>query len=269
MGARREGDGAAAAPPLRAPDVEFVDGSGRTVEGTGSSTGDVLEVRSVGPRWLRPRAHTSSRTRLRFAIAIAVLITGVAVLVQRPDGRGADTAGAPSRSTAAKAPPQAADASTSSDFAAVLALAHHRGRLTDYVRQDSPAGSCAPVRVGYSPVGAIVRTATRYVPTLVVIDSSRTLDQFTGLCAVAVRASVARAAVLTISVSAPPARPPRGATSARIETGIITSGQVTTKYVSVVTTTGRQVVVGDTGPSAAAVPIRDLLTLAQAPALAW
>jgi hypothetical protein len=153
-------------------------------------------------------------------------------------------------------------------MATIRALAGERVELTDYVRQTSAPGACAPVRVGRSPARRIGRDIEMILPGYAERDSGRTLDEFTGLCSIVVRATRG-AAALTVMVSTPAAQSPAADPYTKIETGIESESGATTKYVRATTTAGWTVLIGATGRSADLPGVAELVRLAQEPGLTW
>jgi hypothetical protein len=151
--------------------------------------------------------------------------------------------------------------------AAVQALANQPGRLRSYVRQASPPGGCAPVPIGRSPARSVATTVHAAFPGYAFEDAGETLDQFTGLCSLDVRASHGDA-VLVVTVASPTAHERRFAYT-RLETGIETDGAVTTKYAIAVNGAGWTVLIGATGSNAALPRAADLIRIAQEPSLTW
>jgi hypothetical protein len=150
---------------------------------------------------------------------------------------------------------------------AIRQLANQRGPLASYVRQASTAKGCALVAPGSSPGRAISAAIRSAFPGFTVKDTARTLDQFTGLCSIEVRATY-RDAVLFVNVASPAAHPSRS-TYTRVETGVETTDGITTKYAIALTRTGWTVLIGATGRSAILPGANDLVRTAQEPALIW
>jgi len=175
--------------------------------------------------------------------------------------------------TPAAAPPSSAAPITSptdglSPFDRVLALAHQQ--LRGEIRQTSPPGSCAPVRVGHPPetaIRAVVNTLVIGAPTVVV--SARTLDQFTGLCAVQLRATtLGGGVIIVVQISAPPPHPQHNTLDA-VEVGVETDAGVTTKYALQTRHDGWIILVGATGSSSAVPNTRELGDAAATPSMVW
>jgi hypothetical protein len=156
----------------------------------------------------------------------------------------------------------------SAPLLAVRGLAHHRGPLLGYVRQSSPAGVCALVAPGRSPVRLMSRAIRRVAPGYRITDSAMVLDQFTGLCSVQLRAVNRIHDILVVSVAAPPAHTSRSAFD-RVETGIQGGSRVTTKYAIDHSRSGFRILVGATGPNRRLPRAQDLVRLASQPALTW
>lgn len=231
--------------PLREPDET-------------SGDAEVLDAGSARAGWLMrlmnppPRKRSRWRSGLWLALALAV---GLAV--------GLATHPKSTRVVPQSAPHDAARIS----MATVRALADHDRPPVTYVRQTSPAGACATVAAGHSPRRAISAALRKAFPGYVFKDAALTLDQFTGLCSIQVRATY-RGAVLVVSVASPAAQVVR-ATYVRLETGIETVGGVTTKYALALNETGWTVLVGATGQIASLPRADDLMRFVQDRSLTW
>ncbi|MGH8981317.1 MAG: hypothetical protein ACRDWE_09905, partial [Acidimicrobiales bacterium] len=153
------------------------------------------------------------------------------------------------------------------DVANVLALAAHRGPATDFIRQSSPPGACALVKLGHSPTATIARAVRAVLPGFTVMTIARTLDQFTGLCSLEMRSPPTRGAVLVVSIASPGGRSRAVFDSVRI--GFETTADASTKYVLTVTRGGWSVLIGATGIGAALPSAQDMLELARQPMLTW
>jgi len=219
---------------------------------------DVLDIGTSGPRWvarlLRPASERVARVSAGLgALAVAAVLVGA--LAQTDPGTPAADTGRHDPTHSGRT------------IAAIRALAAQRFQVADYVRQTSPAGSCATVPVGSAPTSRIERTIHAALPGFTAIDSGRTLDQFTGLCSVIVRETNGRA-VVTVSIASPTADPVRGAYT-RIETGIASDADGTTKYVRAITPAGWTVLVGATGRRTTLPGVQTLVVLAQESSLTW
>jgi hypothetical protein len=213
----------------------------------GGSHARWFETRWSAPRW------ASSRRAQAFALTVA-LAAGLTIGLMM--------------NRAAKPPAVRAlqhDVSRISTTA-VRALANQH-ELTNYVRQDSPAGACALVAVGHSPARAISRAIRAALPGYVLLDAGGTLDEYTGLCSTEVRATC-RTSTLVVRVTSPAAHATRSAYT-RVETGIETNDGATTKYALAINETGWTVLVGATGRSADLPRAQDLVRLAGDPVLIW
>lgn len=231
---------------------------------------DLLEV---GHERSEAVARLLGRLRGLRSLAAAAACVGLAVAVvatlhptSRVDGTGhlALSTGHP----IAPAPHPPRPNSYDAPLRAVDALAHHRGALTGYVRQTSPAGACALVAVGHSPQRSVRRALRRITPRFRVRDSAAVLDEFTGLCALQLRADDVSGTVLVVSVVSP-AGHRRTAAYDRVQTGFELSPRTATKYAAVTTRRGFTVLVGATGSGRFLPTDRQLIDLAHDPALTW
>jgi hypothetical protein len=227
---------------------------------------DVLEL-GHGPRSAaaaptigRWRRHLLLPTRLALAFVAGGLVAFAAVrspLVDRP--RPHQLTRTPTTSVT-QSPDVAA-------LARIQALADQAQPLTDIVRPVSTAGACTMVEAGDSPQRAITAAVRRALLGFTIRDIARTLDQYTGMCAMEVRARDAAGSVLVLDVVAPATdavrRPPPSLRVASVE------GAVATTSVTVVTQTGWTVVIGSTGRSADAPDTQLLVRLGQDPGVLW
>jgi hypothetical protein len=207
-----------------------------------------------GRLWTPRRRRTSRALRvLGWTLALGVgLVVGLSVRS--------------SANHATKAPVAVPHEVARISMSAVRELANERP-LPNYVRQASTARGCALVAVGRSPGRTISAAIGATFPGYVVTDQGRTLDQYTGLCSIEVRATY-RNAVLFVNVASPPARPSRS-TYTRVETGIESDAGLTTKYALTLSKDGWTVLVGATGPTAVLPGANELVRLAQDPTLIW
>jgi hypothetical protein len=184
--------------------------------------------------------------------AIAVVAVGVRTVSQP-------------RHTAKAAPPQGARIGPLDD---VRALAETPGKLTDYVRVDTPAGACPLVTPGNSPVDTVLRAERAQLGPVQLLDSGSTIDQATGLCDLAVRSRLGDV-VVTISIT-PRAGPRHPAAFDRLETGVTTVGGLTVEFGRVISRGGWQVVAGATARRQRDLPgSQQLLALAQEREMLW
>jgi hypothetical protein len=207
---------------------------------------DASEELPVAPgrsRWLRV---------LWGALAAAVLGVAVfrAVTADRPP--------------APRPPARQAAQVTPLDRVAALAAAD---TLTDFTRETSPAGACRTVPVGHDVVAVVMAVVRPLLAGARLVDAARTLDQFTGLCALEVRASGVGGTVITVSVSAPGAQPaPR---LDRVTTGTRTRGAVTTRYALRNAADGWIVLVGAVGDARLEPSVTALARAARSGTLRW
>jgi hypothetical protein len=212
----------------------------------------------VHTRWLDRLLDPPQRERRRSWPVVALMLAAGAAAAHLATSHDAARHLAPAE--------QVRDVSRVS-LAAVRTLADPRAPLTTYVRQASDAAPCESVRVGYSPTRAILSAVRTSFPGYAFKDAGRTLDQYTGLCAIEVRATHA-AAVVVVQVSSPATRTGRRPYT-EVETGIETQGGVTTKYALALTGSGWKVLVGASGNSADLPSAQDLVRLSQDAALLW
>jgi hypothetical protein len=207
-----------------------------------------------------------SRAARAVTIVVLLIVLGSATVwrvVDRPHSTPAAApppAAAPS-ANALPAPPRhhPSHAYGSGAIAQVLGQAHNA--VTDYVRQTSPPGACPFVPMGRAPATRIRHALATAFPELRHVRIGSTLDEYTALCAVSARA-LYREAVVTLSIMSPQPRK-QAWRYARLETGILTVGAVTTEYALDVSRTGWRVLVGASGPAEALPGSNELLHFAQ------
>lgn len=220
---------------------------------------DLLEVGSSRAQWitrlLNPprRQHSWLQRALGLVVALAVGLT-IGLATHRKAAHPAPTQ------------PVQHDVARIS-MPTVRALATHPGPLVSYVRQSSPAHACALVAVGHSPARTISRAIQNAFPEYTFKDAATTLDQTTGLCSIDVRAT-RPGAVLVVQIASPTAHTAR-ASYARLETGVETDGDVTTKYALALNESGWRLLVGAFGRSAYLPSAQALMSLAQERSLTW
>ena len=254
------------------PGPEFVDDDGpnRPV----AEPDDVLGTAPIEPGWyaraLGPwRRGRGSRRRLGSAragvvlLAAGVVVAAAAAVVPQDSvvrGRGVALPG-----------PVVAEASAPSAPAVVRGVAGSSGPLTDYVRQTAAAGACPTVPIGSSPTRSITGEVQAALPELRVTDVARTLDEFTGLCSVRLRARGRHGEVLALVVSAPPAVVPApDLPFAPLQVGTDTAADGTsTVWVSATTVRHWSVVIGAVGTPDALPSSATLQRLALQDGLTW
>lgn len=232
---------------------------------------DLLELGRDGPGplarlvqhrpWLRPAA----------AIGAAGLIAAGIVLGSHSGSHEPDVTSPRPTHLATNPPPPVSHARpTFADtaLAATRALAGQRGRLPDYVRQDSPAGACALVPPGRSVKETMTAAVERAAPGFRVQGFGMVLDEFTELCAVQLRARDAAGDVLVVSAESPGRRHPHTRFS-RLQSGFEVSPHSVTKYATITTPAGFTVLVGATGRMRRLPSDRLLSSLAHDRALTW
>ena len=222
---------------------------------------DELELGGYRPRWYVQLAiHTQHHRR---AIRVGWWVTAAVVVLVLVLTSGWGRPGSTRRS----ADPDAATSAADQARTAVVMIADPTVPLRDYIRTTSAAGACPLVRVGRSAPSAITARLRARLPRFTVVDLGRTLDQFTGLCAVQLRADGPAGTVLALRIAAPASG--TGAPNATYSPDTVVGTASRTRWAAVVTTSGWSVLIGATGPSAALPETADLLRLAQEPALLW
>lgn len=149
----------------------------------------------------------------------------------------------------------------------VAATARERGRLHDFIRSTSAAGSCALVPVGDMPERTLEAAVRRALPGYAVRDVARTLDQFTGMCTLELRAGNAHGSTLVVNIASP-----AHVTSNLFDQTTVasrTDGNAVVSIVSNLTRAGWTVTFGAVGPVSDQPSSAVLLALAQDPALLW
>ena len=229
---------------------------------------DVLELGRVSGATAcgHPVSSRRRRTLLLARLAAAAVVAGglatyITVRSSRTDRPAPHPVIAATTPSVNESPDEAA-------LAMIQALAHQTEPLTDISRPVSTAGACTVVEPGHSPQRAIITAVRRTLPTFTTRDVARTLDQYTAMCAIEVRARDANGSVLVLDIVAPQSdavrRPtPHLSVASRLDgTAVATSA-------TVVTRTGWTIVIGSSGPVADQPDSGTLLRLAQDPALLW
>jgi hypothetical protein len=236
--------------------------AGRVTDDGPAGPADADELLSLGgsrAAWLgriwSSRDGKSARPRGWLAVAMA-LGTAIALWLSTSPGGHRPAATQPAAQNFARI-----------SISAVRGLTEQHGPLVVYIRQTSPPGACAVVAVHDLPAARISRALRAAFPGYVVTGSGRTLDEYSGLCELELRASHA-GAVLVIRVTSPTAHAER-TSFVQLETGIETIGALTTKYALALSPNGWTVLVGATGPNGALPRAADLVRVAQDPALRW
>jgi hypothetical protein len=218
-----------------------------------------------GPAGVALLARVSPPIRLLWRVAVLAVVAGtVAALLAAPattSGHGSQAAVRPASHGQGGPPGSLLDGEQ--NVALVRATANDPAPLSDYVRPNSPHDGCVLVTPGHSPERAITAAVRTTLPGYLVRDVGRTLDEFTALCILAMRATDARGSTLVIQVVAPSpgARYPFTSLTVSTQVGVTTAGALTRA--------GWSVIVGATGPEADQPSIAALLSLAQDPALRW
>lgn len=151
--------------------------------------------------------------------------------------------------------------------ASVAALARDTRPLVDYVRSDSAPGSCSLVPVGSMPQSRLTAAVRTNLPEFTITDIARTLDQFTALCMMQLRAHDALGTTLVVQIAAA-----QSGSHNDFEHLVITSqtdGASTVAVATAVTDDGWTVTVGSLGPAGDQPSSATLMSLAQDPSLLW
>ena len=145
-------------------------------------------------------------------------------------------------------------------------LARHPGPLAIYIRSIGAAGACPLVEPGTSPQKAIKAAVHRVLPRFRITDVGYTLDPYSALCVLQIRARNGTDSILVINVVGK-----RGATAAPekfVESAVL-AGSVETNYAFAVTRGGWAVTVGSTGRAGHQPAAQRLRELAVDPAARW
>lgn len=231
----------------------------------GADLDDVLDIGRAPPRWLRRVGTQWGRLRYATPLLVCAALVSIAIAAWTTVDHGARPAAAPSTELNRMPAPF-----NTAPLIAVQGLAHFAGTLPGEPLAPRPAtvGACAVVTPGRSPMPLIGRAIRRIAPSYEIIDSEIVLDQFTGLCAIQVRAVNGAGDVLVVSTAVPPAYSPLSSSN-RVETGIQRGPRTTTKYAWEISSTGFEILVGATGPPRGLPHTSDLVRLATQPALIW
>lgn len=236
------------------------------VEPEGESRADIEDLLELGggsPRWLRRLGAKWAALRYGTPLLLCAALAVGGLVAWTTVGHSPSPTAAPSTRLGRTPRP----AFNSAPLLTVRGLAHHEGPLIGYVRQSTPVGACTLVKPGHSPLPLIGRAIHRIAPHYRVVDSAMVLDQFTGLCAIQLRARNKLGDVLVVSIASPPGHT-RHAPYDRVETGF-ESGPRSTTYALDVSRTGFRILVGATGPERGLPLSTDLARLASARALTW
>lgn len=221
---------------------------------------------SRGPDWLtrlgRALQHPPWPAQV---VAVAILVGGLLAYTATRSLSDRAHPHAVSQ-TPTQTPQQQAGAEENLAMIALLAQLNHP--LNDFVRPASTANACTIVPPGHYPRGSISAAIHRVLPNFVVRDVGRTLDQYTAMCAIVVRARDAVGSVLVLDVVAPGGVPtylpqPQLIVESMTERGDTVIGA------TVITNGGWNVVAGVVGQVDDEPNSNDLLRLAQDPGLLW
>jgi hypothetical protein len=209
------------------------------------------------PSWIR-RAPTAIWLALAFVcVLIAVALAVLGRVGSRPVARTSATPAPPS-STLHAAP------DTHLELVRYLAL--HPDPLTIYIRATGAAGGCPLVGPGTSPQHRIKAAVRRVLPRFRITDVGYTLDPFSALCVLQVRARDGADRVLVIDVVK---RRGAAVTGDEVIESAVSDGFTETDYAFAVTHGGWAVTVGSIGPAGRQPSIKYLRDLAQDPATRW
>ncbi|MCW2495193.1 hypothetical protein [Jatrophihabitans sp.] len=143
--------------------------------------------------------------------------------------------------------------------------AHHSG---DLVRSGSAQGACPLVRMSTSPSATTVAAVRSALMGYTLLDVARTLDQYTALCSLTVRAADPAGTVLVVQVVAPPSGLPKAPYPVQeIDSG--PDGMRSILATNATAINGWSVTVGTDGPAADRPALGVLLSLAENPVLQW
>jgi hypothetical protein len=163
--------------------------------------------------------------------------------------------------------PAAEQVATDRAMALIETSALSSGPLQDYIRSNSSRGACALVSVGQSPQAAIAAAIHRALPDYSVRDASRTIDQFTALCAISVRAVDAQGSVLVVVIAAPQQATARAFTALTV--GARSDAFRAVSIATALTKDGWSITVGVVGPLVDEPSSADLQRLSQDAGLLW
>jgi hypothetical protein len=209
------------------------------------------------PSWIR-KAPNAIWLALAFG---CVLVTVASAMLSGTGSRPVE------RTSATAAPPSSsvhAAADTHLDLVRYLAL--HPGPLTIYIRATGAAGQCPLVEPGTSPQHRIEAALRRVLPGFRITDVGYTLDPFSALCVLQVRAHDRAGRILVIDVVK---RGGAAATGDEVVESAISDGFTETDYAFAMTHGGWAVTVGSIGPAGRQPSIKYLRDLAQDPATRW
>jgi hypothetical protein len=257
-------------PPLRRTVTKVARDGGEAPAGSYAQNGmpqgeDVLDLgpdRRTGlvqQRWMDRLDRVPTVTRWVVALTAGGLtVLGYFALRPAPGGPLVPVAAAPS-----------SEAQFANDSAVdmVAATARDRAPLHDFIRSTSAAGSCALVPIGDMPQRRLEAAVRQALPDYAVRDVARTLDQFTGMCTLELRANNGHGSTLVVNIASP----------AQVTKNLFdqttvasrTDGSAVVSIVSNLTRTGWTVTFGAVGPVADQPSSAVLLALAQDPALLW
>ncbi|MDQ2750758.1 MAG: hypothetical protein M3Y44_14715 [Actinomycetota bacterium] len=212
---------------------------------------------AVLPSWIRTAPPATW-----WALALVCVLAAVVLAVQgqagpRPVAQASTTPAAPSSTV-----PAAGD--THLELVRYLAL--QPGKLAIYIRATGAAGGCPLVQPGTSPQDRIEAAVRRALPRFHLTDVGYTLDPFSGLCVLQVRARDGADRTLVVDVVK---RRGAGATTDEAVESAISDGYTETDYAFAMTHGGWAVTVGSIGPAGRQPSIKYLRELAQDPATRW
>lgn len=154
------------------------------------------------------------------------------------------------------------------DLSMILAKAHQPGPLVGYVRSDSTRGACPLVPIGRSPQRSITAALRTELPDYTVRDVAPTLNEFTAMCAIDLRAASAHGSILVVEVVAPQHGAGTHAFTA-LSVGFRSDGTTTVSMAAAVTRDGWSITAGAVAPNSDQPSSAALLRLADDPTLLW
>lgn len=149
----------------------------------------------------------------------------------------------------------------------VIGLAQDSRPLVNYVRSDSAPGSCALVPVGSMPQRRLESAVRAAFPDYTILDAGRTLDQFTALCTMQLRARDKSGTTLVVQIVA--AQQGDRSEFAHLSVASNTDGVTTVSVATDITSDGWTVTAGSIGPAGDQPSSATLMQLAQDPTLIW
>jgi hypothetical protein len=221
--------------------------------GRDSRTGVLVEA------WADRVRRVPRLTRWLGAVSLALALGG-GYLLLRPTG-------GPTVQVADPAPDSGGHYANDGALDTVAATARDIRPLRDYVRSNSAPGACAVVPMRATPQQNLVTAVRKALPDYSVRDVGRTLDEFTAMCNLQLRASDTRGSALVVTVAAP-SRLSRNPFD-QVTVASRSDGSGVVSIVADVTRAGWTITVGAIGPVSDQPSSAVMLALAQDPMLRW